>query len=571
MGLIKDFCLELFSADTVEANQDDERWWDQGHGFSVSPTIAGVKLNPQKALGLAAYYACIKVLSEDIAKLPFQIFSRAEDNSKTEERDNPLWPLINLRPNPDMTAFTFWQTQVSYMAGWGDMFAEIVRNRLKEPIELWPIHPSRVQIKRNPQKELYYRIYLNNGNVAELTKERMFHVPNMGNGVRGYSVAHVGRESLGLAIAERDFGAAYYGNGVHIGGIITVPEALEEPAQKRMRKSWAEAYGGGPKNAHHVAVLEQGASFAVPKIPVRDAQFLEAQQFSVEETCRFFRMPPHKIQHLLRATFRNVEHQDIEFVKDTLTPWAVRLEQGVNHTFDLDEQGLFSEFMLQALLRGDAKARGEMYWRMFQMSAITPNQIRGKENMNPYVGGDRYYVQMNMVPVDKVDEMIDARSMPKQVQEPTDDDEKDDDDEKEEKRQQSMDLFRPILQDAATRMFRKESHALTNAAGKDSEVFSDLVDRFYPNHETQTIEALTPGLQAFADAVGGGWIGYSHDLENQIANMFAVHIEEARVRYGVQDLPTMVARLKNPAVQAAFVEDLFALFPATPKEVVTAT
>jgi len=137
-------------------------------------------------------------------------------------------------------------------------------------------------------------------------------------------------------------------------------------------------------------------------ISPEDAQFLETRKYQVNEICRIFRVPPHLVGDLDRATFSNIEHQSIEFVQHTIRPWLVRWEQEISRSL-LDEKErtlYFAKFNVDGLLRGDYKSRMEGYSIGRQNGWMSINDIRRLEDM-PLVpaekGGDDYLVNGNMI------------------------------------------------------------------------------------------------------------------------------------------------------------------------------
>jgi HK97 family phage portal protein len=112
-------------------------------------------------------------------------------------------------------------------------------------------------------------------------------------------------------------------------------------------------------------------------------------------------MPMHKIEALERSTNNNIEQQALEFVTDTLLPWLVRWESFINFKLftEKERKVYYVKFNVDGLLRGDEAARSSFYRTLWYIGAISPNEIREKENWNPYEGGDAYYVPKNMVPV----------------------------------------------------------------------------------------------------------------------------------------------------------------------------
>ena len=145
-------------------------------------------------------------------------------------------------------------------------------------------------------------------------------------------------------------------------------------------------------------------TFTPLSMPNNEAQFLETRKFQVTEICRIFRVPPHMIGDLERATFSNIESQNISFAVHTIRPWLVRIEQAVNRALiSENEKGRFYvQFNIDGLMRGDYKSRMEGYAIARQNGWMSANDIRALENLNPISeaeGGDAYLVNGNMIPI----------------------------------------------------------------------------------------------------------------------------------------------------------------------------
>lgn len=284
---------------------------------------------------------------------------------------------------------------MAWVLAWGNFYARIIRNGAMQPISLeilpsWDVTPQLVK------GELYYHI----ASTGEtLHSWEVFHVAGLGfDGVKGMSVIKYARQSIALGMAAENFGASFFGEGATIGGLLTTDNQLKQDQRDAIKKSWHAAYHG-PKGKHGTAVLEGGLHYERVGIPPEDAQFLETRQFQVPEICRWFRVPPHKIHDLTRSTNNNIEHQSIEYVTDTLAPHLVNWEQEADRKLlREDEKGeFFTKFNLNGLLRGDVKARGEFYAKLFGIGALSQNDIRRLEDQNDIPGGDKYYVPLNMV------------------------------------------------------------------------------------------------------------------------------------------------------------------------------
>jgi HK97 family phage portal protein len=365
-------------------------------------TSAGIAVGPVTAMTLPIYYACLRNISEDVGKLPLHTYRRMA-RGKERAVDHPAYALLHDAPNPDMSAMTFRETLTHHALAWGNGYAQILWDgRTVE--SLWPIHPSRVQVRRDDDGRLVYDVYggeltLPGGSragIRRLRQENVLHIKGLGaEGTEGYSVLRLAAESLGMTLAAQTFGATFFGNGTTIGAILTHPNTLSEKATQRLRESWQTIYGG-PGNANKMAILEEGMKYERLGIPPEEAQFLETRQFQVEEVCRWFRMPKSKIHDLTDSTYSNMEQQNLEYVPDTLMPWLVRWEQELKRKLFVDEPAYFAEHAVQGLLRGDQAARASFYKDLFGVGAISPNDIRELENMNSLgPQGDQYFVASN--------------------------------------------------------------------------------------------------------------------------------------------------------------------------------
>jgi HK97 family phage portal protein len=381
-------------------------------------TLAGVNVTPASAMTLPTYYACIRAISEDIGKLPLITYRRLEPRGKERAPRHPLYALLHDAPNDDMEAMTFRETLTHYALSWGNGYALIDRDSRMQAVALHPVHPSRVVVRRDDDGLLVYDIYggelLPGSGLEQVYRVRsddMLHIRGMAaEGIVGYSVAQLAAESLGLSLAAQTFGAAFFGNGAAMSGVLEHPGKLSDQAAKHLRESFESVYSG-PENSGKVGILEEGMKYARMAIPPNDAQFLETRLFQVREICRWFRLPPHKCGDLEFATYTNIEQQSIEYVTDTLMPWTVKWEQQLNRKLFGIRSEYFCEHALQGLLRGDMAARADFYTRMFGMAALSPNDVRDLENW-PGIGhdGDTYFIAGN--------NMIDIKDAVARAEEP---------------------------------------------------------------------------------------------------------------------------------------------------------
>lgn len=363
-------------------------------------TKSGVTVSPDSALTLSAYFAAIRAISEDVGKLPLILYKRLEPRGKERQPNHPLYRLLRNEPNAEMTAMTFRQTLTFHAIGWGNGFAEIVRGKNGRPAALWPIDPRRVTVERDKQQRIQYRVRSNIDSKDVILQPRdVLHIHGLGfDGLTGYSVAHLARESIGAALAAERSGAALFGNGSRPAGILEYPDALPPESKKQLKEAWENQYKGS-ENAGKTAVLEEGMSFKPIGVPNKDAQWIEMREFSVSELARWLRIPPHKIAHMRDATFSNIESQAREYVIDTLQPWMVRWEQEIARKLITARSPLFAEHLVDGLLRGDTENRFKAYQTAIASGWMSRNEARALENLNPADGLDEFLQPLNTGPV----------------------------------------------------------------------------------------------------------------------------------------------------------------------------
>jgi HK97 family phage portal protein len=383
--------------------------------FGGGPTTSGATVSEWTALNYSAWWAATQIIANAVSSLPLQLFRRLpNDQGKEPFRRHPLYRILHDEFNPEMTSMVARKTMQGHVLGWGNAYAEIERDILGRPIALWPLTPDRVVPDRNDAGRIIYRVNsASTGRQRTVAAADILHIPGLGfDGLIGYSVIRKARETIGLGLATENFGAQFFGNGAVAGLVAMHPGSLTTTATANIKKSIQESVGG--EKRHSVLVLEEGMKVEKTTIPPDDAQFLETRKFQDIEVCRWFNLPPHKLSEMDRATFSNIEHQAIEFVVDTIRPWLVTWEQELNRKLVAPlERGIqFAEHNVDGLLRGDTASRYAAYAVGRQWGWLSANDIRERENQNPVSGGDMYLVPTNMLPADRINEVIDHQVAP---------------------------------------------------------------------------------------------------------------------------------------------------------------
>ena len=365
-------------------------------------SAAGVSVTPERAMGLAVVYSCVRVWAESVGQLPVHLYEqRGREKAKAES--HPLYDILHYAPNKFQTAQEWREWMMVCLGLWGNAYSQIIRtgpSKKQRIAELLPLPPGSVTpLYDAAGGEVAYRVTLAGGGSETLPASAVLHnkLLPLGGGVVGMSPIQQAMEAIGIAIRAEEFGAKLFSNGGQPGGVLETPGKLSQPAYERLKSSWEERHQGS-ENAHRVAILEEGMKWQSVGFPPEAAQFLETRKYQRSELAGMYGVPPHLVGDLDKATFSNIEHQGLEFVVHGLMPHLTRVESRVR--FQLlapEERGrYFAKFNVNGLLRGDMTARSAYYTQLINNGMMSPNEARDREDMNPREGGDVYLTPLNM-------------------------------------------------------------------------------------------------------------------------------------------------------------------------------
>ena len=382
--------------------------------------VAGMAVSEQSAMQFAAVWACVRIISETIATLGWHIVREKGDGAREREVNTDRDRILNALANPEMTAFSWREVALTHCLLWGNHYSEIQRDGGGRPKGLYPIDPGRVQVMRDADGALIYVVNGGTEGQETIAARDMLHVHGIGyDGVVGQSVVSHARQSIGSGLAMDQFGGKFYENGAHVGLVLKHPGKLSQNAHETLKASLADKFAGS-KNAFQTMILEEGMTPEKLSMTMIDAQFLESRKFQVSEICRWFRVPPHKVADLDRATFSNIEHQSIEFVQDTILPWCRRLEQEIDAKL-FGRWEATTRLNIDTLLRGDIVARYTAYDKGRLGGWLSANDVRRLENLNPIEHGDIYLQPLNYIEAGEIPEVPEpvAPAMPEEAPDDT--------------------------------------------------------------------------------------------------------------------------------------------------------
>ena len=364
---------------------DRARWYIYGD----------VLVNENTALSLSAIYRAATYIAQTTAILPWGVY----EDSQVRPTD-PVHYMLRRRPNPEMSPFEFKRLMVFTALLRGNAYAEIEFNNAGVPMALWPIPTGATTPKRNEAGELFYRVS-GVGDYVDIPASNMFHIKNIGSdGIVGMSIIGLAARTIGMGIAAEEFGSNLFKNQAIPSGVLESPKELSGEAAARLRDQFAEHFSGR-KNAGKPIVLEEGMKWNSITIKPEDLQFIETRRFTVTDIARWFGLPPHKLADLERATYSNVEHLAIEVVNDAITPWCKCFEEEADYKLLGRRRGnVYTKLDLRGLLRGDYESRMRGYATGLQNGMYCVNETRAWEDLSPVPGGDNYFVQMQMTPLE---------------------------------------------------------------------------------------------------------------------------------------------------------------------------
>ncbi len=365
--------------------------------FGGGKTRAGQYVSPDSALRVSAVYAATRILAESMASLPISVF-QFKDGRRTRVQQHNLVGLLHDSPNPNNTAFEFFEMGQAHLCLRGNAYAFIEGNGKGEIEGLYPQHPDKVIVRYDRDRNLF--VYDIDGE-QNIPARQVLHVRGFSlDGLVGLAPIALARETIGNALAAEQLGGEAFAEGFVPPVVLEVAEKAGKDQRDTYRKQWVELTSDRRRGP---PVISGGTKLHTLRVSMADLQFIETRRFSISEIARLFRVPPHMLADLERATFSNIEQQSLEFVKYTLSPWIKRWEQRLNLTLLSGrerELGIYIKFNVDALLRGDIKSRFEAYKMGVEARILNANECRDMEDRDAYDGGDQFWAPLNMAPVD---------------------------------------------------------------------------------------------------------------------------------------------------------------------------
>lgn len=367
----------------------------------IGASKSGQSVTVANALKVATVLACVRVISEGVAQVPFKLLRR-DGRSRLDAYEHPLWDILHRKPNDVTTSFGFRETLVIHAALTGNGYAFISRGAGGRVLELINIEPGAMRIELADTMGVRPRYFITGrtGGIQEFPAETILHIQGPSwNGIAGMDVVRQAREAIGLAIATEEAHSRLHANGARAGGMLSVEGTLNESQFKTLR-GWIENNYVGGENAYRTMILDRSAKYVPMAMSGVDAQHLETRRYQVEEICRIFRVMPIMVCSNDKAsTYAGAEQNFLAHVVHTLGPWFERIEQAIDCQLlsAADRRaGYYVKLEERGLLRGALKDTAEYLYKLAGIGIMTRNEAREMLDLNPLAELDEPLTPINL-------------------------------------------------------------------------------------------------------------------------------------------------------------------------------
>jgi len=338
----------------------------------------------------------VNFLSGTLASLPLKVYRNTKNGR--EEVKNGVAPLLSRAANDETSSFAWRKYSFDALFTSGRMLTYIEKNNAGKIVNLWPMDPTKVEIKMSGGRKTYTE--KSNGKSKVYSADEILDVPFM---LKADGVSHRGpiatnRDTIGLAISATGYGSKVFNNGGLPPAVLNGPFGSAAGAQ-RASDDIGQAMAKRANEGGHVLALPDGHTLTSVGFSPEKMQLVELKRFLIEEIARIYSLPPVFLQDLTHGTFSNTEQQDLQLVKHTLGRWVSQVEAELNLKLFGRVSKYYVKFNVDGLLRGDFKTRMEGHAQSIQNAIRTPNEARALENLGQMDGGDELMIQGATVPI----------------------------------------------------------------------------------------------------------------------------------------------------------------------------
>lgn len=376
----------------------------------VGPTWARVNVGDTTQLQITTAFSAIRLIAETVGTLPLHLY-RTTDKGRIRAKDDPRYALVHDQPCDYLTAPEWKESMVVSIATMGQAYNPVTRfESTGRIISIQPVHKDRVRPEVQRDGSIIYWLTDRHGQRVAKRREDVMPVRGFGGvgDLEGYAPHRLHGNSMALSIALEKYAAEFFGSGGRPQGILKTEAEFGEKSRDQIRAGFAK-YLQDSRDRGELPVLDSKTEYQPISTPNNEAQFIEARKLQVAEMARIYRVPLHMLMEMDKASYSNTEQANKHFLDYTLLAYLVRIEAALNScllTAPERAAGIYFEFDVNGLLRGDSTQRSEYYVKMRTAGAITQNEIRQRENMDTKEGGDELFVPLNMAPNSMLEDIL---------------------------------------------------------------------------------------------------------------------------------------------------------------------
>jgi HK97 family phage portal protein len=371
-------------------------------------TVNGNALfNEENADKISTVYACIKILSETLSRVPLNLYSEDIIGNKPIDKNDYRYPLLHYKPN----AWTSQQTFFASLEYWrnlkGNSFARINRDNNGKITSLVLISPSKVTNYKVTNGQLFYEIENDKGLKEIIKSEDILHFRSLTkDGIWGINPIAALRLNLSTTYQGLNTLDNFYRNNAASPKAIKLTSNGGAGQQKLLEslEDFKRKYSGSV-NAGQILPLPANTEIIDLALNYEDAQFIETLKWNITQIGSLYGVPPHLLGVLESSKFNNVEMMMLDFKVNTLASIARMYRQELESKLLTTQEridGKSIEFNLDALLEADSTTRINNLKTLANMGIISINDIARLEGWPTYPDGDIHLVPSNYVTVGSI-------------------------------------------------------------------------------------------------------------------------------------------------------------------------
>ena len=362
----------------------------------------GKTISPDNAMEAPTVYACVRLISQTLARMPWQVLRNSADGASNDVT-HPVWSLLNAEANEDCTSFLFRESQISDCLLYGNSFAFINRNPAGTPVGLERLRPDLVYMLRDASNQPFYQYWTGKADekASEEIKQRKFRpydilhiVGPSADTLLGECPIHRIRDLIGMELELQEFTSRFFSQNCRPAGVLSMPGRLSAEGANRLREAFNRVHSGA-QGAGKIAILEEGLKFEAISTNAKDSDLDSMKKFCRQQIAAAFNVPSHRVGDNDGVSYSSAEQANAVFVQSTLAGWAARLEQEVNRKLLKRGDDVTTRISFDDLLRGDMSTRFSAYAVAVTNGILTPNEIRAREGLPAVEGGESIRLPLN--------------------------------------------------------------------------------------------------------------------------------------------------------------------------------